>query len=295
MRKARSKAPPKKARPSRGRSVVPAFRVSPKLLVTIFAAAALVMILAAVVPLLVPTSAYRSWVETELSRYVDARVSMGRFRFQLLPYPGYTITDMELASSSAPFQGQTFLHAKKVRGSLSFLGLLRGRAITDLGASGVTVDIRSLAGATNVSSVLKISGSGALPPSDGDAAPRGAPPVFEPRGESPEIKVLPALPAEAPKGMPGSLPAKEEEKEKPAGPTTNPSGDEGRLSILIRNAHAQGPDFPHAGKGRMEIGRLDVSSGRVNVWDDGALLYSAEGVSFAAEKIPSANGFGAGV
>ena len=300
MRKARPKAQPKQAHaPSRPRSrrrIVPSFHFGSRLLIIVFASAAFLMLLAAVLPLAVPTSAYRSWVEGEVSRYADARVSIDRFRFQLLPYPGYTITGLALVSKSAPFQGQPFLQADKVRGSISFLSLMAGRVVTAVSAGGVTLDYRKSGGVSNLGALLNLSeGLAGSPPAFGASfegpAPSSPSPALVPGAQ---IKTLQALPEEkAP--APVAPPATPEEgvKQTPQGPTTEPAGEKNSRLGLIREAHAQeAGEFP-ADEGSIEISSIDVSHGRINVWEDGAQIYSVDGLRLSAGRVLSSGGLGA--
>lgn len=105
-------------------------------------ALAVLMIAAAIVPLLIPTEQYRASVERRLARDFDARVTMEGFRLRLIPYPGYTIRGLGLLSTAEPFRGQRLLWARKVTGSLALGALLRGRAVTAVTLHDAEIDYR---------------------------------------------------------------------------------------------------------------------------------------------------------
>ena len=133
------------------------------ILIAIFAIAA-VMIAAAAWPFFIPTESYRGLVEQRIARHLDARVTMEGFRLRFIPYPGYTIRGLGLISAKPPFRGMRVLWAKKVSGSLSIGGLLRGQVVTTVKLSDVEVDYRTRDSESNIAPMLRL-GAGATPQS----------------------------------------------------------------------------------------------------------------------------------
>ncbi|MFH0798997.1 MAG: AsmA family protein [Pseudomonadota bacterium] len=113
-------------------------------------AVAAVVVAAVAGPLLIPTSIYSRWLESKIAQPRNLRISVEKVGVQFLPYPGYTIRGFNLVSTDAPFQGLSIISAKKIRGSLSLLGLVRGKAIVSIRATDATVDIRTADGRSNL-------------------------------------------------------------------------------------------------------------------------------------------------
>lgn len=153
MRRTRLKVSSKSRKKSR--SAHRGYDITAKIMMATFASIAFLMIVAAVGPLFIPTSVYCSWIEEKISKHLDARVQIDKFRFQILPYPGYTITGLNIISNDLPFQDLPVLNIHKIRGSLLFLKLLSGKIVTSISAEDASIDYRSLEGVPNFETMLK--------------------------------------------------------------------------------------------------------------------------------------------
>lgn len=111
-----------------------------KAVISIIAAIATLLIITAVVPYLVPSSSYQGYIENKLSKYINARVTAEKIHFQILPYPAFTIRGFSLVSKDAPFQSRPVVTARKIRGSLSPFGLMRGKLVTSIAMKGAVID-----------------------------------------------------------------------------------------------------------------------------------------------------------
>lgn len=112
------------------------------------------MISVAVVPYFIPTDTYRGWVERQIARDIAVRVEMGKLHLRFIPYPGYTIRNMSLVSTTPPFKGRTVLTAKRVEGDMSLFGLLKGKVVTRIKAYDVKMDYRVEGGVSNLGQML---------------------------------------------------------------------------------------------------------------------------------------------
>lgn len=307
MRRRRRKTPPG-VRFVRSRRRFP---VNPSTIIIIVSAIAALMLLAAVGPLFIPTSASRGWIEEEVAAQLEGRVQFQKIRFQLLPYPGYTITGFGLYSLQEPFRGLPLVTAEKIRGSLSFWHLLGGKVVTSITAQGVTLDYRMTAGNSNLDAMMGLPPG--LPPTA--AAPAtddrdmtivggeelGTAPPAPPSG-IPEIKALPSSDA-PPVTTPPAQPATPTPAVPPKGPTTPPSapvpvgptplpGTSGFFDgVIVRQAQAGEP--PSGGDNALSIRSVRISNGRFNFWRDGAVAIALEGIALEAKHLSFASGFGA--
>lgn len=123
-----------------------------KIFLAIVAAFAAAMILLFIAPFVVPTSQYKEAVIDEIKQFADTDVTIDSFRFQMLPYPAFTIRGLTVTTTKAPFQGVPIFHAAVVQGGLSPGPLFRGKIVTDFTVGDATFDYRVAAdGTTNVS------------------------------------------------------------------------------------------------------------------------------------------------
>lgn len=125
-----------------------------KIVFVLAAIAAGLMMLAATGPYLIPSATYRAVVGRILSSSLDANVAVGGFRFRLIPYPGYTIRRLKVSSIGPPFDGKALLEAKKVSGSLSPAGLLRGEIRTSVKVRDADIYLRFSEGASNIDALI---------------------------------------------------------------------------------------------------------------------------------------------
>lgn len=108
----------------------------------------------AVVPYFIPTETYRGWIEKRIAHGLKARISIGKFHLRFIPYPGYTIKDLNIVSTEQPFNGYSVFSAKRVEGSLSLIGLLSGRVETKIKAYNAKIDYRTSDGTSNLGQII---------------------------------------------------------------------------------------------------------------------------------------------
>ncbi|HPM41918.1 MAG TPA: hypothetical protein PLY45_05740, partial [bacterium] len=258
------------------------------------------------------------WVEEEILGQAGAGVSIEKFRFQLLPYPGYTIEGLELTSKSAPFQGQPLLRVEKARGSISFLSLIGGRIVTAVAASGVTVDYRSFGGASNLGALLGFAQGAEVVPSAIESTIVGAgeigtptpPPAPVPQAQA-EVKALPMPSSEVPSAEPQAPPARGEAPGAEAGrpgprtiapPQGTEPGVQSPLSpssslmrdFILRSAFAEELS-PKDDEASLEITSITVSNGRINFWEGGAIDFAIDEIALSAGNLSFSGGLGAEV
>ena len=181
-------------------------------IVIVTAVVGLILILAAIGPRLIPSSTYQGIIEESLKAQLKARVEIDRFKFRLIPYPGYTIEGFRLISDAPPFQGMTLLQAEKITGSLAFPALLRGKIVTGVDVRGAEINIKFSQGVSNIGTMLKIEQPGDVQydqtiksmaaPAEPSQAPAASPPDSSPGssppGSGPEIRSMPAPSIEEP-------------------------------------------------------------------------------------------------
>ena len=83
-------------------------------------------------PYVVPATKFKKEILDDLSKITQGDVFVESFRFTVLPYPAFTIKDLNVTSLEQDFRGQSVLKAREVEGSLSPGALLKGRIITDV-------------------------------------------------------------------------------------------------------------------------------------------------------------------
>lgn len=126
-----------------------------KIFLAVVAAFAAVMILLFVAPFVVPTSHYKEAVIDEINKFVDGEVTIDSFRFQILPYPAFTMRGVTVTTTKDPFKGVPVFHSAVIQGGLSPGPLVAGEIVTDFVIKDATFDYRIAADGTSNLSFLK--------------------------------------------------------------------------------------------------------------------------------------------
>ena len=99
-------------------------RVRGKLRIALAAFAVLVLLF--VVPPLINVNHYKNQITGLLSRSLGRPVRLSSVQVQLLPRPGFEISDLSVAEDPA-YGAEPVLHANEVSASIRLLALFRGR------------------------------------------------------------------------------------------------------------------------------------------------------------------------
>jgi len=126
-----------------------------KVFLAVVAAFAAAMILLFVAPFVVPTSHYKETVIKEIKRFADGDVTVDSFRFQILPYPAFTMRGVTVTTNKNPFKGVPVFHAAVVQGGLSPGPLIAGMVVTDFVIKDATFDYRIASDGTSNLTMLK--------------------------------------------------------------------------------------------------------------------------------------------
>jgi len=89
-------------------------------------AAIAVVVLVFVVPPLISVSGYKNQITQLISQSLGRPVRLSSVQAQILPWPGFEVTDLSVAEDPA-YGAEPVLHANKVTASIRLLALLRGR------------------------------------------------------------------------------------------------------------------------------------------------------------------------
>ncbi len=89
-------------------------------------AAVAVTVLVFVVPPLISVNPYKSQITQVISRSLGRPVRLSSVQAQILPWPGFEISDLSVAEDPA-YGAEPVLHANKVTASIRLLALFRGR------------------------------------------------------------------------------------------------------------------------------------------------------------------------
>lgn|GEM_PF-5701325 len=265
-----------------------------KAIIIVTIACAVMLVMAAAVPRLVPSSTYKDLIERTLSRMLDARVSVDSFDFRLIPYPGYTIRGFKLISTKPPFLGMPAVTAEKVVGSLSFSALLGGEVETNLDVRDALIHYKSDSGISNIGVMLRLEQApeegfvpGAIRSIGVQPEPvHTPPPTPPPPGSVPEIKALPA---------PSLEPQGEAPDEGEALPEIRAPGPTGGLidPLLVGSAYAADEG---EGLEELTIKSVKVVRGRLVIDSEGMVRpVVVEDISLAVTDIDSAKGLSAAV
>jgi len=115
-----------------------------------------VIVLLFIAPHVVPTTHYKDAVIREIGQFVEGNVSAGSFRFQILPYPAFSMRDLVVTTTKEPFQTAPVFQAALVTAELSPSGLFRGKMIMDFVLRNVTFDYKEAAdGTSNVKFLIR--------------------------------------------------------------------------------------------------------------------------------------------
>lgn len=125
-----------------------------KVFLAIVAAFAAAMILFFIAPFVVPTKNYKEAITDEIKQLADGDVTIDSFRFQVLPYPAFTIRGLTVSTTKVPFKGVPIFHAAVVQGGLSPGPLFRGQIVTDFTVKDATFDYKIAADGTTNASLL---------------------------------------------------------------------------------------------------------------------------------------------
>jgi hypothetical protein len=119
-------------------------------------AAIAVLVLVLVVPPLIGVSRYKSQITQLISQSLGRPVRLSSVQVQLLPWPGFEISDLSVAEDPA-YGAEPVLHANKVTASIRLLALFRGRV--EIGK--ISVDeaslnlVRAAPGRWNLDSIFR--------------------------------------------------------------------------------------------------------------------------------------------
>ncbi len=89
-------------------------------------AAIAILVLVLVVPPLISVNRYKSQITQLISQSLGRPVRLSSVQAQLLPWPGFEISDLSVAEDPA-YGAEPVLHANKVTASIRLLALFRGR------------------------------------------------------------------------------------------------------------------------------------------------------------------------
>ena len=91
-----------------------------------------IIVLAMIVPFLVPTDTYKKLIVNEAGKRISGKIEIGSMRIKILPLPGFTLKDVKLSNTTGTFSGQTIVAAKEISGNVKLMPLLSRSAIVSL-------------------------------------------------------------------------------------------------------------------------------------------------------------------
>jgi AsmA-like protein len=125
-----------------------------------------ILVLVLVLPPLISVSRFKGQITQLISRSLGRPVRLSSVQAQLLPWPGFEISDLSVAEDPA-YGAEPVLHANKVTASIRLLALFRGRV--EIGK--ISVDeaslnlVRAGPGRWNLNSILRTAAAQAESPS----------------------------------------------------------------------------------------------------------------------------------
>ena len=123
-----------------------------------------ILVLVLVVPPLISVSRFKSQITQLISRSLGRPVSLSSVQAQLLPWPGFEISDLSVAEDPA-YGAEPVLHASRVTASIRLLALFGGRV--EIGK--ISVDeaslnlVRAGPGRWNLDSILRTAAAQSQP------------------------------------------------------------------------------------------------------------------------------------
>lgn len=91
-----------------------------------------IVVLAIIVPFLIPTDTYKKFIIKQVESKISAKLEVGSMRIRILPLPGFSLKDVKVTNSSGEFAGEPLVSAGGVKGSVSLMPLFSKTAIVSL-------------------------------------------------------------------------------------------------------------------------------------------------------------------
>lgn len=263
-------------------------------------AVALAMISMAVVPYFIPTETYRGWIEKRIAHGLKARISIGKFHLRFIPYPGYTIKDLNIVSTEQPFNGYSVFSAKRVEGSLSLIGLLSGRVETKIKAYNAKIDYRTSDGTSNLGQIIGWvpAANPVVMPTEGVPASRPSLPSDGVQAETPPAGLPPPADGAKPEGIPfREIPVRPDGSlaNEPPVPSPPPQDEGGGspgptslklLDLIATDAFAgEAGVTPIQGGYELIVRSLDIVNGEIDIVPEQGETFIIDKVDLSARNI----------
>lgn len=90
------------------------------------------LILAFIVPFLIPADTYRKYIVKEVENKVAGKLEVGSMRIRLVPLPGFDLKEVKLSNTTGKFAGEPIIVAKEISGSVQLMPLFSKKLIASL-------------------------------------------------------------------------------------------------------------------------------------------------------------------
>ncbi|PIR16577.1 MAG: hypothetical protein COV46_07615 [Deltaproteobacteria bacterium CG11_big_fil_rev_8_21_14_0_20_49_13] len=91
-----------------------------------------ILLLAFIVPFLIPADTYKKYIVKEVENRIAGKLEVGSMRIKIVPLPGFDLKEVKLSNTTGKFAGEPIVLAKEISGSVRLMPLFSKKAIVTL-------------------------------------------------------------------------------------------------------------------------------------------------------------------
>lgn len=103
-----------------------------KILKYLFLGLGIVVILALIVPFLIPAETYKKIIISQIESKISAKIEIASLKFKILPMPGFTLKKVKLSNNTGDFKGEPIVVVETIKGSVSIAPLFFKKVIAEI-------------------------------------------------------------------------------------------------------------------------------------------------------------------